>query len=518
MPIRGLDKIITYNSINCYSKMPVSLLKETILCIDGFWFLKKYASINILQDFFIDKDNIKFIKPILSLIKIANANNFSVLWVWDGLDYKKPTIDIELDKITNLKNGYDSFKREDIKMSNQHLKNLFDYEFQISQINNLLKQFNFRYVRAPYSATAQIAYYLKNDICTYAFCKTDATLFEGVDKIITDFDLDNNSISIFSTLDFFKIFELDYFSYKTLSFALGCEFCPTLPDYAKNFIFENILTTIKTGNLDSYLQNKENKLYSELFFNAFNLVDFHPIMTENGTINFYNGSNIIPHDFEKLFGQRLPDKIYSKFFVCKLSKGILEDFFKDKKCNSLNKISMGILNSKFNLFSDYENINIDMDLESIFTKNFIKTENLEVIQQVLIYYLITEDILTAPYKLKLASLINPQDKVITNKEKVDIIFDYDLLEFVYKAQNLIKNLREVVECYEFVTDKETNFKPDIFCFIYGSLYYNANNYKKNNSSVICINNFIKNVSKFCHLNRNTSILFEHFSRVINEES
>lgn len=517
MPIRGLDKITSYNSIPFYTKMPAKFLKESIICVDGFWFLKKYANINILNDFFINKDNLKLLKPILNLIKIANDNNFSVVWVWDGLDFEKPTIDNESDKIKNLKNGYDAFINEDLKMSNQYLKNIFDYELQISQINNLLTQFNFRYVRAPYSATAQIAYYLKNGICTYGFCKTDATLFDGVEKIITDFDLENLSITIFSTLEFFKAFDLDFSLYKTLCLALGCEFCPTLPDYAENFIFENILTTIKTGNFDFYLQNKEKSSYSEIFYNAFVLIDYHPVMTENGNVCFFNGSQFAPKDLVKLFGKRLPDKIYSKFFMCKLSKGILENFYTNKNINSLNKISMGILKSNFDFLTEYEKIDIKNELDYILTKKFTKTDNLEIFQQVLIYYLITEDILKAPFASKLASLLNPQENIITNKEKIDIVFEYDLLEFVFKTQNVIKNLREIVECYEFVTDNKTNFKFDTSCFINGALYYNFNKDKLNNSSVIYINNFIKNVCKFCHLNRNTNIVFEHLSKVINEE-
>lgn len=522
MPIRGLDSIKKSTTYTWLIKAQAQVLKDSIVAIDGFWFLRKYVSLGNVQDLFINRCDERFLAPVLKLIKMANKYKFQILWVWDGLDFNKPSYNSKSDDYVILKTGYDFLQKEDMKNVNYVWKQLMDYEEIIIQINKILEQFSHAAVRAPYSSTAQIAYYLQKDICGYAFCKTDTLIFDGVEKIITDLHMENIDqflISVFNKKDFIKSYDLSYSNFKNLAFALGCEFCPTIPEYADNFIMENIITIVKTGDFELYLeeqsQNKENfDKYLDLFYTAFVLIDFHPIMREDGKIGFYKETSDVPLDFQKYFGKRLPDMLYESFFICKISKGILECISKNKKKEGLREISYKLLKTILPLGKNVEEFS--GDLESILTKKIKLVDNVSKDVQILIYQLVSEKILNKPYVEKLITLVNLNENLVMSNNEVDLKFNYDVLEFVYSSNKVLKYLKEVVECYELVTKKKSTLVIDVDIFIFSTLYYEKYKNHKEDVGIKHINEFLAKLNNFICINKEGNGRFLDLNNALNK--
>jgi hypothetical protein len=522
MPIRGLDSIKKSTTYTWLIKAQAQVLKDSIVAIDGFWFLRKYVLLGNIQDLFINRCDERFFAPVLKLIKMASKNRFQILWVWDGLDFKKPSYNPESDEYAILKTGYDYLQKEDMKNVNYVWKQLINYEDIIVQINKILEQFNHSAVRAPYSATAQIAYYLQKDICGYAFCKTDTLIFDGVEKIVTDFHMENSDqfmISVFNKKDFIKSYDLTYSNFRILAFALGCEFCPTIPEYADNFIMENIITIVKTGDFDLYLEEQSRKnrsfdKYLNLFYTAFVLIDFHPVMREDGIIGFYKESTEVPFDFEKYFGKRLPDMLYEAFFLCNISKGILECISKNKKKEGLREISYKLLRTILPLGIKTEEFS--GDLENILTKNFKLVDNLNKAVQIIIYQLGSEKILNKSYVEKLITLVNLNNNLAMSNDEVDLKFNYDILEFVYRSNKVLKYLKEVVECYELVTKKKSTLVIDVDIFIFNTLYYEKYKGNEENAGIKHIHDFLGKINNFLSLNKERSEKFLDINNALNK--
>lgn len=521
MPIRGLDSIKKSTTYTWLIKAQAQVLKDSIVAIDGFWFLRKYVQLGNIQDLFINRCDERFLAPVLKLIKMANNNKFQILWVWDGLDFKKPSYSSESDEYAILKTGYDYLQKEDMKNVNYIWRQLIDYEDIIVQINKILEQFNHAAVRAPYSATAQIAYYLQKDICGYAFCKTDTLIFDGVEKIITDLHFENSEqfmISAFNKKDFIKSYDLTYSNFRSLAFALGCEFCPTIPEYADNFIMENIITIVKTGDFYLYLEeqlekNKNFEKYLDLFYAASVLIDFHPVMKEDGKLGFYKESTEVPSDFEEYFGKRLPDMLYEEFFSCNISKGILECISKNKKKEGLREISYKLLKTILPLGGSTEEFS--GDLEGILTKNFKPVDNLSKDVQILMYQLRSEKVLNKSFVEKLITLVNLNDNLSMSTDKVDFKFNYDILKFVYRSNKVLKYLKEVVECYELVTKKKSTLVINVDIFIFSTLYYEKYKSNKEDVGIKHIHDFLGKLNNFLSLNKESNGKFLEISNEIN---
>ncbi|WUR03704.1 exonuclease 1-like protein [Vairimorpha necatrix] len=501
MPIRGIETI-KKSSLNTWiAKAQVSVLKDSILAIDGFWFLRKYVVTGNMSDFFISKCDERFLAPVLRLIKMSNLSKIQILFVWDGLDFEKPISNSKTTDFDKLKTGFEAYKKNEEKICNQNWKHLLDFEDVVSPINKLLKQFGHDAVRAPYSATAQIAYFLQNNMCNYGFCKSDALIFEGVEKIITDFHLENSEhfmFTAFNKKNFMKAFELTNQNFRILAFALGCEFCPTIPEYADNFIPENIITIVKTRDFDNYLEelSKNNPIYLKYinsFYTAFVLIDFHPVMKEEGKVSFFKNSEVVPSDFTNIFGKRLSDKFYKLLFNCKNIVKILE---KIKK----NEVKFLEKNISYKLLT---NQNPDKsDLQTLLVKDLKISDKIPKSIQVLYYYLITENIVKEKCLDKLICTSNLEENMIMSQNVPEKDFDYSQIEFVYKCNKIIRQLKETKEVYEIVspTGDTNDLNFDFNIFLFPILYYNKNKENLNDNGTKYLLNFIEGIKDHIELN------------------
>lgn len=322
MPIRGFDHYLFAKSIH---KLPISVLNDTAIAIDGFWFLKKYLS---LQGYTALIDYRPFLEAALEpLAQLAEKTQ--VLWVWDGMDYERSNY---------TKDDYFARLSETIcnLNSNPHIRNLIDQEYFVESATAFLRAHGVHVVRAPYSAIAQCVYFLRERCVRYIFTKMDAVLFPGGTKVVTDLSFDRGCIETIDRNELFAINNFNLPGLQAFAFLSGCEICPTVPCYATDFSIFNIFELLKNNSLEAQLEKyfrannpsdaeyegSNEAEYVRMYHRAFIVVEYHPIMALNGQMECLNNTDV-PADLEKIFGKTLDRLLYQELFNCNLSPRLL---------------------------------------------------------------------------------------------------------------------------------------------------------------------------------------------------
>ncbi|KAI5169929.1 hypothetical protein PAEPH01_1107 [Pancytospora epiphaga] len=349
MPIRGFDQFILQRSIQ---RIPMKVLEDTIIGLDGFWFLKRYLSILNREALFDPSTAIeKCIKPLLAI------KNVSILWIWDGLDYAKsnPNREYELTEFAVLE--------EALKSSEEcrGLKNLIDLENLVDITTSILRANGVSVVRAPYSAMAQCVYFLSEKCVSYIFTKSDALLFPQGSKIILGFNPLETTLEIADRARIFEDLEFNLHGFQSFAFLCGCEFCPTIPSHADPAKFlpveiaglvinksleENLREYYRgIGCDESILNTQSDDNYLWRYYRSFLCVDLHPVMAQSGHVECLAGSGAdIPVDFESIFGKVLDDAVYQQLFTCNISPKLLNRFAFERE------FSTPVFNEIFTLF------------------------------------------------------------------------------------------------------------------------------------------------------------------------
>jgi hypothetical protein len=158
---------------------------------------------------------------------------------------------------------------------------------------------------------------------------TECFLF-GVDRVVTDFNLNDSTLSLISRATCEGILKVDRDLLRDAQLLLGTSFTPTFP------VLEAMATTKPTGVTDaitllkslgnSVVQlcnfNRENPQvqslnYADRYKKAIMTIRHHVVMDKKGSVLPLN-FNEAPGDVHEFVGQRLPEELF--FYI---SKGIL---------------------------------------------------------------------------------------------------------------------------------------------------------------------------------------------------
>jgi hypothetical protein len=548
MPIRGLEAFKKQSNQTVYSKVSANILHEGILCIDGNWFLKKYTQmVNVHEIFMYDRKE-RYLDPVLKLVKMAKDCEFEILWVWDGMTYKKPTPVIDTDKCVT--EGYKAYIQGDYSGSNRNWKGFIDTATIVADVNELLKGFNVPTMTAPFSATSQMAYFLENNIVGYVFGKSDLLLYEAVEKIISEIFLDRQivdkqnlfQVEILNKKSICERLEIDLCDFRPLALALGCEICPTLPEYANDFIFENIVTIVKTEGVESYLNkyntadessvednNKKENDYANIFFTAYVICDCQPVMKEDGRVAPLR-EDCVPENFEVLFGRRLPNILYERMFLNLISSEILNtlafETFPDTDADFINlaNIAYALIKQKIGLDVSFDgglvlekNIKLcdtpnKIEFLNIIAPNIQMDPDLSIVLQILISKNVKYHMLKNPICSKILSYLA---KPGLTKQDNEIKFTEDTLRFHLKTIRLRNLLKQCKEAYELVTLTEITlpFRDRYNLFAPG--YYEKNKMNSTDPMVKSCENFLNKICSFLRTNFGDSKSIETITNEIN---
>lgn len=432
MPIRKFEY---YGQLNTVQKLPISVLNNTTVAIDGFWYCKKYLTINS-EDQFADHLSVlsQFLAPLIEISK-----NASVIWVWDGLEYKNPVpfdfkkfIENVFTKIVNKKFG----------------KLFFDQELFVECATKILKENNISVIRAPYLASAQCVYLLKRNCVTYVFSKNDALLYNDCHKLILDFDFINSRVEVINRADLLRNCHFSLETFKRIAFLSGCEICSTIPMFASNFDLMSIIEIAKNNNLKELLAGFRKDIetsYLEEYYRSFVIVDFHPVMHLDGTVRCMSDTEA-PADLDKIFGKRLSDDLYQGIFTCSLgikalSSSIFQRPREGYKAELLdifeNILSNGVKGSRNEKISDY--------LKKVFSIEW--SEWINKLAQLAFASLSTSDFGNGPLLRLLNSGTSNDEKptpvgddLLAATQK----YSHENLELFYRANEYIVLVRDLV--------------------------------------------------------------------------
>lgn len=326
MPIRGLDQYIPAKS---QQRLPLKVLNDTIIAIDGFWYLKRYLVLNG-REALLDLGHA--VSTAIDLL-VTRVENTQILWVWDGLEYARtqpPRPWGSAEKAAALSSGPRGLHRA------------VDDESLVDTANAILRAREITVVRAPYAATAQLVYFLHERCVTYIFTKTDALLFESGTKIIVDFNFSEGFVETIDRGRFFNATGFNLTGFQAFGFLCGCELCPTVPSYATEFSASQIAALVRSQSLEEHLHaylardgqpsGGADAAYLPLYYRAFVCVDFHPVMSLGGRVVCLNGQDA-PSDLSVLFGRPLNSVLYQELFLCNISPRLLKCVAWGKSCS-----------------------------------------------------------------------------------------------------------------------------------------------------------------------------------------
>ncbi|EPR79405.1 hypothetical protein SLOPH_1684 [Spraguea lophii 42_110] len=368
MPIRGFDKI----RIGGMSALrPFLLLKNSIVAIDGFWFVKRYILKNDYTRVLSHGVENICENVIRAFCEQINKNNVQVLWIWDGIKINKDYYQ-QIDAEGSYAEGCMHYFNKDKYKASFSWRKWLDMEQFVLSANKLLSTFsdNVTVIRAPYTAMAQMVYFYKMKACDYIYGPNDLLLFENTGKIITEFDFLGNldvdgknkcntyNIELTYKDEILKAYKLEFTAFKNYGFLLGCEFCPTFPEYATNFNIQEIFYISRLTfpelkeRLNIYYNNDAGAILTETYIENYKraqtLVRNQPIISMEGKLQFLHlaltNTGIVWNEqsekkFEYLFGLRLPNACYEKLFIMKIIPDVLEILNKkDYKISNLPEI------------------------------------------------------------------------------------------------------------------------------------------------------------------------------------
>lgn len=326
MPIRNFEKELSKRQL--IVKYELEVLKKNTIGVDGAWFVRKYTPVLKNKNVLLDGFNREILSYVHALVESMEKADCKMVWVWNGisprLDARKAPEERRKDAIQT---GWKAYRENNLEAAHRAWSVAFDYEEAKAQINSILLKNKIEIINAPYLAAGQGAYMESKSYISMFFGATDYFLFSGGEKLILDFEflggekkkVGKISCAFLSTVcSEFNLTprELD------VLLLLGCEYCPTIPEYSMIFDLNTIITKYRGVPISSALRKSEE--YSEnsemanshastnMYLAAKCAVEFHPVLNEHSELVFLSTAPA-PSDMGIIFGNRVPDIFYFLF-------------------------------------------------------------------------------------------------------------------------------------------------------------------------------------------------------------
>ncbi|KAH0844481.1 hypothetical protein AYO21_00952 [Fonsecaea monophora] len=275
-----------------------------------------------------------FKKAVEDDIAFLRQNGITLVFVFNGLDYVNKSLpDSQLADSRRVQDeAWHHYMNGDSKRTVTDFgKAKYPVDIMTRTLQKLLFDNNVQYMVAPYSATAQLSYLLKleDQYIDAVMGSTECFLF-GVDRVVTDFNLNDSTLSLVSRAACEDILKAHKDVLRDAQLLLGTSFTPTFP------ILESMAAAKPTGIVDAItLLNGAGKSvmqlcnyhrdnpqaqsmeYADRYKKAIMTIRHHVIMEKNGVVAPLNFDEA-PGDVHEFVGQRLPEELF--FYV---SKGML---------------------------------------------------------------------------------------------------------------------------------------------------------------------------------------------------
>ncbi|KAG2236720.1 hypothetical protein INT48_000718 [Thamnidium elegans] len=308
MPIRHFD---------------ISQLKETRLGIDGnYWIRKVVAKENAVTA--MGGLPLRLVETIERELEGYKSNGIQPIFVFSGLSIirKDKPFSTEDSRPSHRAAGWDFYDRGkvDLALSNWASSSGINSAELLNTVIHILNKNKVEFIRAPYSAWAQLAFmYTHPRQLVNAVCGGSELLMWDIDKMITTIDFEKGNYHWVSKRTVLQDLHVSDEQFLDICILAGFEYCPTFPPLNTSqvsFTFNGVHDLIKqhkTGfnAVQAYSDNvtvsKTN--YIDAFCRARCAVKYHLVINEEGEVKPMNVENA-PNDIHEFIGYRLPDEIY----------------------------------------------------------------------------------------------------------------------------------------------------------------------------------------------------------------
>ncbi|KAI9315269.1 PIN domain-like protein [Dichotomocladium elegans] len=322
MPIRHFEIYTAERRLLQTSGVP--LLKDTRLGIEGSYWLRKILG----------KDSavtamgglpLKLKEVVENEIKAFKANHIQPIFVFPGLAIlRKDKPFSHEDKRPSLRaTGWELYDKNRIESALQSWGSGggFHPADLLNQVFHILHENGIEFIRAPYSAWAQLAYLYTHpkQIINAVYGGTELLMFD-VDKIITAIDFEKGNYMWMSKKTVLQDLHVNDEQFLDICLLAGFEYCSSFPPLNNNmnisFTFKDVHELVKhhkTGfnTVQFYIEDpgvsKSN--YIDMFCRARCVIRYHPIITDEGEVRPLN-ADFAPNDIHELIGYRLSDELY----------------------------------------------------------------------------------------------------------------------------------------------------------------------------------------------------------------
>ncbi|KAF7727595.1 hypothetical protein EC973_007356 [Apophysomyces ossiformis] len=190
----------------------------------------------------------------------------------------------------------------------------------LNQVFHILHQHKVEFIRAPYSAWAQLAYMHNHpkQIVTSIYGGSELLMF-NIDRVITTIDFEKGNYNWIGKKTVLQDLHVSDEQFLDICILAGFEYCPSFPPLNTNvisFTFKGVHDLIKqhkTGfnAVQSYSDDpsvsKSN--YVDTFCRTRCAIKYHLVLTDDGEVKPLNAESA-PNDIHEFIGYRLPDEIY----------------------------------------------------------------------------------------------------------------------------------------------------------------------------------------------------------------
>ena len=202
---------------------------------------------------------------------------------------------------------------------------------------SVLDEMEVEYIRAPYSALAQLAYMDKHSHPDFGFfdivyAGSEYLLFD-VDRVMTSVDFQRASVTFIDKQVVLQNLACSADQFLDMGILAGFDFISTFPallDAGSNFSFQLAVDTVKMsgGGLAAVKQHQQHpqvqKLnYLDLFMRVRCVVKFHLVWKDSGQVEPLLADKA-PSDLDDVIGMRLPDVVYYYLMRCWISPQVVQ--------------------------------------------------------------------------------------------------------------------------------------------------------------------------------------------------
>ncbi|CAO3618472.1 unnamed protein product [Mucor hiemalis] len=291
MPIRHFDIFTAERRL--IQTSAVSQLKDTRLGIDGNYWLRKVIA----------KENAVTAMGGLPLRLVESIEN-------------------ELKGFNHRAAGWDFYDRGklNLALSNWGSSSGIHSAELLNTVFHILNKNDVEFIRAPYSAWAQLAYmYTHPRQMVNAVCGGSELLMWDIDKMITSIDFEKGNYHWVSKRTVLQDLHVSDEQFLDICILAGFEYCPSFPPLNTahvSFTFNGVHDLIKqhkTGfnAVQAFSDNPTiaKTHYIDVFCRTRCAVKYHLIINEDGEVKPMHIENA-PNDIHEFIGYRLPDEIY----------------------------------------------------------------------------------------------------------------------------------------------------------------------------------------------------------------